>query len=104
MRYATTIGQTHLSGCAENLSHHDAEVFLAHWPSGTCAIHHGVQPICAQRLPANYNLITYRKVAPENVEAFLHHTRTETKKVIQARLDSGAITGWSVLKLTAPTR
>jgi len=63
-----------------------------------------VQPICAQRLPANYNLISYRKVAPENVEAFLHHTRTETKKVIQARLDSGAITGWSVLKLTAPTR
>jgi len=66
------------------------------WRTGLLAfalLFTAAQPIFAQRLPANYIFITYRKVAPENVEAFLKHTRTETKKIIQARIDSGGITG-----------
>ena len=59
-------------------------------------------PALAQRVPANYTMITYRKVAPEKVEAFLAFTKSQTKKVSQARVDSGGIKGWSLLKLTAP--
>src|ERR1700680_1844995 len=59
-------------------------------------------PAGAQRVPANYSVITYRKVAPEKVDAFLSFTKSQTKKVMQARLESGGIKSWSLLKLTIP--
>jgi hypothetical protein len=59
-------------------------------------------PVGAQRMPMNYTVITFRKVAPEKVDAFLAFTRDQTKKVMQARLDSGGIKSWSLVKLTMP--
>lgn len=59
-------------------------------------------PVGAQRVPMNYTVITFRKVAPEKVDAFLFFNREQTKKVMQARMDSGGIKSWSLLKLTMP--
>ncbi|MBN9661509.1 MAG: hypothetical protein J0H49_25160 [Acidobacteria bacterium] len=59
-------------------------------------------PLGAQRLPTNYTVVTFRKVAPEKVNAFLSFTMEQTKKVMQARIDSGGIKTWTLLKLTVP--
>lgn len=59
-------------------------------------------PLGAQRLPTNYTVVTFRKVAPEKVDAFLAFSKDQTRKVMQARIDSGGIKTWTLLKLTAP--
>jgi len=56
----------------------------------------------AQRVPANYTSLAFRKVAPDKVDAFLAFTKSQTKKLAQTRVNSGGITGWSLLKLTTP--
>lgn len=59
-------------------------------------------PVLAQRVPQNYTMVTFHKVAPENVDAFVALMKGDGKKVAQARIASGGIKGWSLLKVTAP--
>ena len=59
-------------------------------------------PAAAQRVPVNYTLISYYKVTPEHVDAFLSLMKDQSKKVAQVRISSGGIKSWSLLKLTVP--
>jgi len=59
-------------------------------------------PVWAQRVPQNYTMVTFHKVAPENVDAFVAFVKDQGKKVAEARIAGGGIKGWSLLKLTAP--
>lgn len=56
----------------------------------------------AQRLPVNYSVVTYRKIAPEKVDAFLAYQKTMAKKVAEAWIANGTWKSWSLMKLTTP--
>lgn len=56
----------------------------------------------AQRLPTNYTIISYRRIAPDKVDAFLEFAKGPMRKIQQSRLAAGEIKAWSLLKLTMP--
>ncbi len=59
-------------------------------------------PLLAQRIPTNYSIINFRKVAPEKSEAYIAFVKDQGKKLNQSRVDSGEIKAWSFIKLTSP--
>jgi hypothetical protein len=59
-------------------------------------------PLLAQRVPTNYSIINFRKVAPEKSDAYIAFVRDLGKKLNQSRVDSGEIKSWGFLKLASP--